>query len=48
MEALEPELQQLLEQHKAHFSVQENGKILCTINGHTLPPRHAEVSKFIQ
>jgi hypothetical protein len=48
MEDLEPELQQLLEQHKAHFSVQENGKILCTINGHTLPPRHAEVSKFIQ
>lgn len=48
MDSLDPQLQQLLEQHKAHFSVQDNGKILCTINGHTLPPRHEEVSKFIQ
>lgn len=48
MDSLDPQLQQLLEQHKAYFSVQDNGKILCTINGHTLPPRHEEVSKFIQ
>ncbi|KAF6251180.1 surfeit locus protein 2-domain-containing protein [Scenedesmus sp. NREL 46B-D3] len=48
MESLEPQLQQLLQQHKAHFTVQDNGKILCTINGHTLPPRHSEVSKFIE
>lgn len=48
MSSLDPQLQELLDKYKAHFSLQENGKILCNINGHTLPPRYAEVSKFIQ
>lgn len=48
MDALDTELQGLLSSYKSFFTVQENGKIKCEINGHTLPPRFDVVSAFIQ
>lgn len=48
MEALEPQLRELLEAHKDHFKLADNGKIECTLNGHTLPPRLDAVASFIK
>jgi len=48
MDALEPQLRELLEAHKEYFQMTDNGKIECTLNGHTLPPRLDAVSSFIQ
>eukprot|EP00879_Flechtneria_rotunda_P002263 GHRR01002454.1.p1 GENE.GHRR01002454.1~~GHRR01002454.1.p1 ORF type:complete len:298 (+),score=104.82 GHRR01002454.1:153-1046(+) len=48
MATLDAKLQELLSSHKGLFTVQENGKIKCEINGHTLPPRCDVVSTFLQ
>jgi hypothetical protein len=48
MDALEPQLRELLEAHTAFFKLTDNGKIECTLNGHTLPARLDAVSSFIQ
>ena len=45
---MDPALQQLLEQHRPYFSVLENGKVKCEVNGHCLPPRLDAVSSFIR
>lgn len=46
--AMDPELKLLLEQHKEHFTVQENGKIKCEVNGHCMPARYDVLSAFIK
>jgi hypothetical protein len=48
MDALEPQLRDLLQAHKAFFKLLDNGKIECTLNGHTLPARLDAVSSFIK
>jgi hypothetical protein len=45
---MDPALQQLLEEHRPYFSVLENGKVKCEVNGHCLPPRLDAVSSFIR
>jgi len=45
---MDAQLLDLLGQHADHFVVQENGKIQCVINGHTLPPRYDAVAAFIK
>lgn len=48
MDAWDPQLQELLQAHKDFFKVADNGKIECTLNGHTLPPRLDAVASFIK
>jgi hypothetical protein len=47
MEALDPQLRELLEQHKEHFSL-EDGKVKCHLNGHAFPPRLDAVAAFLK
>jgi hypothetical protein len=48
MESLDPQLQELLAPYKQHFALTEGGKLQCSLNGHTLPPRADALRPFIQ
>ncbi len=45
---MDPQLQGLLDQHKQHLVIEENGKIKCLLNGHTMPPKLEVIQAFVR
>lgn len=48
MDALDPSLRALLEQHQGLFELTDNGKVKCLLNGHCFPARADAVAAFVK
>jgi hypothetical protein len=46
--AADPQLQQLLKEQAAYFTLTEAGKVRCLCNGHEFPARYDVLASFIK
>lgn len=47
-EDMDPELKSLIDEFKSFLAVQEDGRVKCTLNGHTMPARKDVVQSFVK
>ncbi len=45
---MDPQLQQLLEEHSQFLTVLDNGKVCCKLNNHHFPARFDVVNAFVR
>lgn len=45
---MDAQLQKLLKDEEPHFSVEADGRIKCTLNGHCFPARFDVISAFVK
>lgn len=45
---MDPGVTELLQKHKGFFEVQDNGRLVCTLNEHSLPPSRHALETFVK
>lgn len=45
---MDPGVTELLQNHKGYFEVQDNGRLVCTLNKHSLPASHQALETFVK
>ena len=45
---MDPAVTELLDKHKQYFEVQGNGRLVCLLNNHSLPPGRQALETFIK
>ncbi|KAL3141692.1 hypothetical protein ABBQ32_004379 [Trebouxia sp. C0010 RCD-2024] len=45
---MDPSVTELLGKHKGYFEAQDNGRLVCTLNKHSLPPSRQALETFVK
>ena len=45
---MDPGVIELLHKHKGFFDVQDSGRLVCTLNKHSLPPSRQALEAFVK
>ena len=45
---MDPSVTAILAKHKEYFQEQENGRIVCTLNNHSLPASRQALEAFVK
>ena len=45
---MDPGVTELLVKHKGYFEVEANGRLVCTLNQHSLPPSRQALETFVK
>ncbi len=45
---MDPGVTELLVKHQGYFEVQANGRLVCTLNKHSLPPSRQALETFVR
>ena len=45
---MDPSVTELLHKHKDYFEVQDNGRLVCMLNKHSLPPSRQALETFVK
>lgn len=45
---MDPSVAALLKKHSKYFQEQDNGRIVCTLNGHSLPASRQALETFVK
>ena len=45
---MDPSVTELLHKHKDYFEVRDNGRLVCMLNEHSLPPSRQALETFVK